>query len=314
MTAANRVAEIFDAPREITDGPRTSVPRGGRLELVDVGFRFPDVDPTNGPCATSTSPSSPARRSPWSGRPGSGKSVLVSLLSRLYDVTEGAILIDGSDIRDLSPARAAAGGGHRLRGPDAVLDVGGREPAARQSRRDRRAAGAGRRGRRRRLRLRPAVRSGHPDRRAGHEPVRRSAATAFAGAGAARRARRSWCSTTRCRRSTCTPRPWSPRRCAACCDRRSPAWSSRNRASTVLLADRVALLEGGTITRVGTHAELLADVPRVPLPAGRRRRARRRRRAQLRLGATRTAAARSRTASGKWPTSACGNATSWRRR
>jgi ATP-binding cassette subfamily B protein len=34
-----------------------------------------------------------------------------------------------------------------------------------------------------------------------------------------------------------------------------------NRASTVLLADRVALLEGGTITRVGTHAELLATAP-----------------------------------------------------
>jgi ATP-binding cassette subfamily B protein len=34
-----------------------------------------------------------------------------------------------------------------------------------------------------------------------------------------------------------------------------------NRASTVLLADRVALLEDGTITRVGTHAELLADAP-----------------------------------------------------
>jgi ATP-binding cassette subfamily B protein len=34
-----------------------------------------------------------------------------------------------------------------------------------------------------------------------------------------------------------------------------------NRASTVLLADRVALLAGGTITRVGTHAELLADAP-----------------------------------------------------
>jgi ATP-binding cassette subfamily B protein len=34
-----------------------------------------------------------------------------------------------------------------------------------------------------------------------------------------------------------------------------------NRASTVLLADRVALLEAGTITRVGTHVELLADAP-----------------------------------------------------
>ena len=34
-----------------------------------------------------------------------------------------------------------------------------------------------------------------------------------------------------------------------------------HRASTVLLADKVALLEHGTITHVGTHAELLADVP-----------------------------------------------------
>jgi ATP-binding cassette subfamily B protein len=35
-----------------------------------------------------------------------------------------------------------------------------------------------------------------------------------------------------------------------------------HRASTVLLADRVALLQDGTITHVGTHAELLANVPR----------------------------------------------------
>ncbi len=44
FTAANRIAEIFDAPREITDGPSNEAPRGGRLELVDVGFRFPDSD------------------------------------------------------------------------------------------------------------------------------------------------------------------------------------------------------------------------------------------------------------------------------
>ena len=35
-----------------------------------------------------------------------------------------------------------------------------------------------------------------------------------------------------------------------------------HRASTVLLADKVALLDGGTITHIGTHAELLATVPR----------------------------------------------------
>ena len=43
MTAANRIAEIFDAPREITDGPQPTTPHGGRLELRDVGFQFPDA-------------------------------------------------------------------------------------------------------------------------------------------------------------------------------------------------------------------------------------------------------------------------------
>ena len=47
-----------------------------------------------------------------------------------------------------------------------------------------------------------------------------------------------------------------------------------HRASTVLLADRVAVLSSGTITHVGTHAELLADGARVPQPAVRRARPR----------------------------------------
>ena len=43
MTAANRIAEIFDAPCEINDGPAPHPARGGRLELRDVGFRVPDA-------------------------------------------------------------------------------------------------------------------------------------------------------------------------------------------------------------------------------------------------------------------------------
>lgn len=100
FTAANRIAEIFDAPREITDGPHDVAPHGGRLELRDVGFRFPDseawilrhVDLTVEPGETVA----------LVGSTGSGKSVLAALFSRLYDVTEGQILIDGKDIRELS--------------------------------------------------------------------------------------------------------------------------------------------------------------------------------------------------------------------
>lgn len=49
MTAANRIAEIFDAPVEIADGPGTEWRRGGRLQFDEVGFRFPVSDQPAGP-------------------------------------------------------------------------------------------------------------------------------------------------------------------------------------------------------------------------------------------------------------------------
>ncbi len=100
FTAANRIAEIFDAPREITDGPLDEPPRGGRLELIDVGFRFPDSDSWALRHVTVTV--EPGETLALVGTTGSGKSVLAALLSRLYDVTEGVIRIDGQDIRELS--------------------------------------------------------------------------------------------------------------------------------------------------------------------------------------------------------------------
>ena len=102
FTAANRIAEIFDAPREITDGPSNEAPRGGRLELVDVGFRFPDSDDWALRHVSATV--EPGETLALVGSTGSGKSALAALLSRLYDVTEGEIRIDGRDIRELSLA------------------------------------------------------------------------------------------------------------------------------------------------------------------------------------------------------------------
>ncbi len=102
FTAANRIAEIFDAPREITDGPSAETPRGGRLELVDVGFRFPDSDVWALRHVSVTV--EPGETLALVGSTGSGKSVLAALLSRLYDVTEGEIRIDGRDIRELGLA------------------------------------------------------------------------------------------------------------------------------------------------------------------------------------------------------------------
>lgn len=99
MTAADRITEIFDAPVEITDG-QDPVPPSGRLELRDVGFRF------NGPWVLRgvNLTVEPGETVAVVGATGSGKSVLAMLLSRLYDASEGQILIGGRDIRSLTLA------------------------------------------------------------------------------------------------------------------------------------------------------------------------------------------------------------------
>jgi ATP-binding cassette subfamily B protein len=106
MTAANRIAEIFDAPTEITDGPRPEAPQGGRLEFDDVGFRFPPAgesdDDGSWVLRHVTATVEPGQTLALVGATGSGKSVLAALLPRLFDVTEGAIRIDGVDIRELT--------------------------------------------------------------------------------------------------------------------------------------------------------------------------------------------------------------------
>ena len=262
FTAANRIAEIFDAPREIVDGPDAETPRGGRLELVDVGFRFPDAQPND-----------------WALRhvnvtvhPGETLALVGS--TRLGQVGAGVAVVPAvrrdrrtdSHRRPGHPravaARTAPGRRDRVRGPDAVLHVGRREPAAGPATRDRREHGAGHRDRGRRVRLRPAVRPGHPDRRTGHEFVGWAAPTIVVGQGDTGRPEdpRSRRHAVRARRAHRGDRregaaPGSAQRTGA------PGIVVAHRASTVLLADRVALLQEGTITHVGTHSELLATVP-----------------------------------------------------
>ena len=99
MTAADRIAEVFDAEITITDGAVELEQVRGALVFEDVSFRFPDAD-------TDVLHHIDLRLAPGEtvalvGATGSGKTIFTNLVARLWDVTGGRITIDGVDVRDL---------------------------------------------------------------------------------------------------------------------------------------------------------------------------------------------------------------------
>jgi len=98
--SANRVAEVLEATPSIQDNPRPAhivQPCRGLVEYRDVCFRFPQAEEDVLHHISFTA--RPGQTTAFIGATGSGKSTLVTLLPRFYDVTEGQILIDGIDIR-----------------------------------------------------------------------------------------------------------------------------------------------------------------------------------------------------------------------
>ncbi|HEY1616136.1 MAG TPA: ABC transporter ATP-binding protein [Streptosporangiaceae bacterium] len=108
-TAAQRVYEILDTPPAIADRPAALVPRQaraaeagdqpGHLVFENVTFAYPgSQDPVLRGVSLELSPGETLA---LVGATGSGKTTLLSLIPRLADVTSGAIRLDGTDIRDL---------------------------------------------------------------------------------------------------------------------------------------------------------------------------------------------------------------------
>jgi ATP-binding cassette subfamily B protein len=102
MAAADRVFEVLDTPPTIVDHAHAvAVDRSqvrGRLTFEAVGFTYPDADrPVLRRIDLDVQPGETVA---IVGLTGSGKSSLVQLVPRLYDVTAGGIMIDGRDIRE----------------------------------------------------------------------------------------------------------------------------------------------------------------------------------------------------------------------
>ena len=100
MTAAARILEIFDTEPDIVSGPRTIAEPRGHVRFEGVHFSFED-DPGEEVLRGVDLDIRPGETVALVGATGSGKTLLTGLIPRLYDVTAGRVTIDGVDVREL---------------------------------------------------------------------------------------------------------------------------------------------------------------------------------------------------------------------
>lgn len=109
-----RVNEVLDTKSDIYDGSNTDLKiKKGEVEFRNVSFSYPGQagDPVLGNISFTANPGETVA---ILGATGSGKSTLINLIPRLYDVTKGSVLIDGVDVRDYTLANLREGIGYAL--------------------------------------------------------------------------------------------------------------------------------------------------------------------------------------------------------
>ncbi len=100
--SAKRIFEILDAKSDVTDKPGAIElpPIKGKVEFKDVAFRYFG---TGDPVLQNVSfAAEPGQTIALLGATGSGKTTIINLIPRFYDVSDGAVLIDDHDIRDVT--------------------------------------------------------------------------------------------------------------------------------------------------------------------------------------------------------------------
>jgi len=101
MAAADRVFAVMDLDEAITDAPgaKPLPPTNGHVTLEQVSFEYKKGIPA---LSQVTLEAKPGQMIAFVGPSGAGKSTIANLIPRFYDVTEGAIRIDGHDIREVT--------------------------------------------------------------------------------------------------------------------------------------------------------------------------------------------------------------------
>ena len=100
--SAKRVNEVLNTTATIRDPKNPTKPARnghGRIEFRDVTFTYPDAD---SPVLSGINfTAEPGQTTAFIGSTGSGKTTLIGLIPRFYDVTAGQVLIDNVDVRDM---------------------------------------------------------------------------------------------------------------------------------------------------------------------------------------------------------------------
>jgi ATP-binding cassette subfamily B protein len=106
--SAVRINEVLQTKPDIVDPEQPEIPYGpkGHLEFKDVSFSYPGAEQPA--LANISFTAGPGQTTAIIGGTGSGKSTLVSLILRFYDVTSGSILVDGVDIRKMPQEKLRA--------------------------------------------------------------------------------------------------------------------------------------------------------------------------------------------------------------
>ena len=101
--SARRINEVIDTEPSIKDKEETkpfNPEKKGLVEFKNVSFRYPDADTEILEDINFTA--EPGKTTALIGSTGSGKSTVVNLIPRFYDVTEGELLVDGVNVKDVS--------------------------------------------------------------------------------------------------------------------------------------------------------------------------------------------------------------------
>jgi ATP-binding cassette subfamily B protein/subfamily B ATP-binding cassette protein MsbA len=103
MTGCERVFALLDTEPDLQDAPDARVlpPINGRVDFTDVTFRYKEDTPV---LRGINLAAAPGERIALVGDTGAGKSTVIRLLARFFDVTGGAVKVDGTDIREVTMA------------------------------------------------------------------------------------------------------------------------------------------------------------------------------------------------------------------